>query len=268
MHRTQWDSPFTDVPTKEEVEAYKPALGPHCTPDRFRVDLSGVPSTVWNKSAANVFVQSFRDAYPDCTKSSKDICMAWERHFNRLRRIYRDQQEQARLAQILQQTRRRQERKSQLYLRRLHVAKLYSQQHPSAARAVEELGVPGMSSDDSDHESGEGTARYAIVSKDWRSGEVTELLRLLDALHLRLRYGNGWNATSGAWPHLRLVSYKSSTRAAVKGLPKNFYARKFLVSLTQEAFDELHLIEQILPVGIPDGLREFVVSLYFELSLN
>ncbi|KAI5996624.1 hypothetical protein EDC04DRAFT_2909904 [Pisolithus marmoratus] len=203
--------------------------------------------------------------------------MAWERHFNRLRRIYRDQQEQARLAQvelaraaaghsaaqgytktsaeILQQTRRRQERKSQLYLRRLHVAKLYSQQHPSAARAVEELGVPGMSSDDSDHESGEGTARYAIVSKDWRSGEVTELLRLLDALHLRLRYGNGWNATSGAWPHLRLVSYKSSTRAAVKGLPKNFYARKFLVSLTQEAFDELHLIEQILPVGIPDGLR-------------
>ncbi|KAI5996625.1 hypothetical protein EDC04DRAFT_2909905 [Pisolithus marmoratus] len=62
MHRTQWDSPFTDVPTKEEVEAYKPALGPHCTPDHFRVDLSGVPSTVWNKSAANVFVQSFRDA--------------------------------------------------------------------------------------------------------------------------------------------------------------------------------------------------------------
>ncbi|KAI5988758.1 hypothetical protein EDD15DRAFT_2371109 [Pisolithus albus] len=278
MHRTQWDSPFTDVPTKAEVEAYTPALGPPCTSDRFRVDLSGVPGTDWNKSASQVFLQSFRDAYPDCTKSSKDICVAWERHFNRLRQIYRDQQERARLAQAelartaaghsatpgsmkssaetRQQTRRRQERKSNLYIRRLHVAKVYSQQHPTAARTVEELGMPGMSSDDSDHESGEGAARYAIVSKDWRSSEVTELLRLLDALHLRLRYRNNWNATSGAWPHLRLVSRKSSTRAAVKGLPKNFYNRKFLVSLTQEAFGELQLVEQVLPVGIPDGLRE------------
>ncbi|KIK15057.1 hypothetical protein PISMIDRAFT_16809 [Pisolithus microcarpus 441] len=280
MHRTQWDSPFTDVPTKAEVEVYKPALGLSCTSDRFRVDLSAVPSADWNKSAAHVFVQSFRDAYPDCAKSSKDICVAWERHFNRLRQIYRDHQERAWLAQVelartaaghpadpgnmktssetLHQTRRCQERKSHLYLRRLHVAKLYSQQHPSAVRAIEELGVSGMSSDDSDHESGGGAARYTIVSKDWRSGEVTELLRLLDALHLRLRYRNNWNATSGAWPHLRLISHKSSTRAAVKGLPRNFYARRFLVSLTQEAFDELHSIEETLLMGIPDGLREFV----------
>ncbi|KAI6121634.1 hypothetical protein F5141DRAFT_999150 [Pisolithus sp. B1] len=276
MNRTQWDSPFTDVPTKAEVEVYKPALGPSCTSGRFQVDLSGMPSTDWNKSAAHVFVQSFRDAYPDCAKSSKDICMAWERHFNRLCQIYRDHQERARLAQTLHQTCRRQERKShvcfshcrtmhshlieilQLYLCRLHVAKLYSQQHPSAARAIEELGVSGMSSDDSDHESSGGAARYTIVSKDWRSSEVTELLHLLDALHLCLRYRNSWNATSGAWPHLRLISHKSSTRAAVKGLPRNFYARRFLVSLTQEAFDELQSIEQTLPMGIPNGLREFV----------
>ncbi|KAI6114454.1 hypothetical protein F5141DRAFT_1062853 [Pisolithus sp. B1] len=120
---------------------------------------------------------------------------------------------------------------SNLYLRRLHVAKLYSQQHPSAAHAIEELGVSGMSSDDSDHESGRGAARYTI-------------------------YCNNWNATSGAWPHLQLISHKSSTWAAVKGLPRNFYARRFLVSLTQEAFDELQSIEQTLPLGIPDGLRE------------
>ncbi|KAI5988146.1 hypothetical protein EDD15DRAFT_2371522 [Pisolithus albus] len=261
MHRAQWDSPFTDVPTKAEVEAYKPAIGPSCTSGRFRVDLSGVPSTDWNKSAAHVFVQSFRDAYPDCAKSSKDICVAWERHFNRLRQIYQDHQERARLAQVelariaaghpadLGNVKTSSETLHQ-------TPKLYSQQHPSAARAIEELGVSGMSSDDSDHESGGGAARYTIVSKDWRSGEVTELLRLLDALHLRLRYRNNWNATSGAWPHLRLISHKSSTRAAVKGLPRNFYARGFLASLTQEALDELQSIEQTLPMGIPDGLRE------------
>ncbi|KAI6110100.1 hypothetical protein F5141DRAFT_993875, partial [Pisolithus sp. B1] len=218
------------------VEAYKPALGPSCTSGRFRVDLSGMPSTDWNKSAAHVFVQSFCDAYTDCAKSSKDICMARERHFNRLHQIYQDHQERARLAQVelariaaghpadpgnvktssetLHQTHRCQERKS-------HVS----------ARAIEELGVSGMSSDDSDHESSRGAARYTIVSKDWRSSEVMELLRLLDALHLRLRYRNSWNATSGAWPHLRLISHKSSTRAAVKGLLRNFYARRFLVSL-------------------------------------
>ena len=297
MRRTQWDSPFTDVPTKAEVEDYRPTLGPSCTKDRFRVDPSGVPSSDWNKSAGHVFVRSFCDAYPDCAKPSKDIRVAWERHFNRLRQVYREQQECARRAQmdlarvaaghslapgdlkspvdIVQQARRRKERRSQvrvsyrhyiyfidilqLYLRRLHVAQLYSRQHSSAVRAVEDLGVSGMSSDESDHESGGGAATYAIVNKDWRSSGVTELLRLLDSLHLRLRYGNNWNATSGAWPHLRVLSRKSSARAAVKGLPNNFYSPKFLASLTQEALDELCLIEEVLPVEISDGLRRFVI---------
>ena len=299
MRRTQWDSPFTDVPTKAEVDAYRPNLEPSCTSDRFRVDLCGVPSSDWNKSAGHIFVRSFRDAYPDCAKSSKDIYVAWERHFNRLHQVYQDHQEYARRAQvqlarvaaghpptpddlkssvdIVQQIRRRKGRKSQvrlsscyyirfidilqLYLRRLHVAQLYSRQHSSAVRAVEELGVAGMSSDDSDHESGGGAATYAIINKDWRSGAVTELLRLLDALHLRWRYGNNWNATSGAWPHLRLLSRKSSTLAAVKGLPDNFYSPKFLASLTQEAFDELCLIKEVLPVEISDGLRGLVIFL-------
>ena len=178
---------------------------------------------------------------------------------------------------IGQQTRRRKERKSQvrlsrhhyiqfidilqLYFRRLHVAQLYSRQHSLAVRAVQELGVSGMSSDESDHESGRGPATYAIVNKDWRSSGVMELLRLLNALHLRWRYQNNWNPTLGAWPHLRLLSRKSSTRAAVKGLPNNVYSPKFLASLTQEAFDELCLIEEILPVEISDGLRGFVISL-------
>ena len=178
---------------------------------------------------------------------------------------------------IVQKTRRRKERKSQvrpsyryyihfidilqLYLRRLHVAQLYSRQHSSAVRVVEELGVAGMSSDESDHESGGGAATYAIVNKDWRSSGVMELMRLLDALHLRFRYRNNWNATSGAWPHLRLLSRKSSTQAAVKGLPNNFYSPKFLASLTQEALDELCLMEEVLPVEISDGLRGFVISL-------
>ncbi|KAI6006092.1 hypothetical protein EDD15DRAFT_2191385 [Pisolithus albus] len=216
MHRTQWDSPFTDVPTKAEVEAYKPGLGPSCTSDHFRVNLSAMPNGDWNKSASHTFVQSFRDAYPDCAKSLKDICVAWERHFNRLRQIYWDHQERAQLAQV--------------ELTRMaagHPAdpgnmktKLYSQQHPSAVRTIEELVG--------------GAARYTIVSKEWQSGEVTELLRLLDALHLHFRYHNNWNATSGAWPHLRLISHKSSTRAAVKG-SWCLSLRKHLMSFSQSS---------------------------------
>ncbi|KAI6013144.1 hypothetical protein BKA83DRAFT_4130599 [Pisolithus microcarpus] len=239
MHRIQWDSPFTDLPTKAEVEAYKPALGLPCTPDHFHIDLSGIPSMDWNKSASNIFVQSFHNTFAwlgngTSTNSTRSIGtsknkLGWHKSSSH---------------------------EWQLAPRKKIPSRLYSQQHPSAVCAVEELGMPGMSSDDSDHESSEGVTRYAIVSNDWQSGEVTELLCLLDALHLHLRYGNSWNATSGTWPHLRLVSRRSSTWAAVKGLPKNFYTRKFLASLTHEAFDELHSIEWILLVEILDGLRE------------
>ncbi|KAI6015520.1 hypothetical protein BKA83DRAFT_4129458 [Pisolithus microcarpus] len=162
--------------------------------------------------------------------------------------IYWDQQEQSETAQVKltctaaghsatpdnmkssaetwQQTHRCQERKSNLYIHRLHVAKLYSQQHPTAAHAVEELGMP---------------------------------VKVQQDMQLLVKTSN--QARCLAPPSVGILQIEHSSCCE-----KNFYTQKFLVSLTQEAFDELQLNEQIPPVGIPDSLREFIVSLYFTLS--
>ncbi|KAI5989694.1 hypothetical protein EDD15DRAFT_2198382 [Pisolithus albus] len=194
---TQCDSPFTDVPTKAEVEAYTPAIGPPCTPDRFRVDLCGVP------------VARTRTSLPHTSFFTVSVMHTWiapslRKKFVSLGNGTPDNMKSS----------------------------AETRQQAKSAHAVEELGMPGMSFDDPDHESSEGSARYAIVSKGWQSSE-----RLVP-------------------PSVGVPQVKYSSRCE-----KNFYAQKLLVSLTQEAFDELELNEQILPVGIADGLREFFVSL-------
>ena len=136
MGRENTKSLFTNVPTKEESAAYKPTQGPVCTPDAFRVDLNDVPSSAWNKSASRIFTDSFRDTYPNCGRTSKQIFTAWTVHFNYLRQVYATQQQVARAEQThigriaaghtaagdievdveeqQRRTRRRQERKSQV----------------------------------------------------------------------------------------------------------------------------------------------------------
>ena len=99
MGRENAKSLFTNVPTKEESAAYKPTQGPVCTPDAFRVDLNDVPSSAWNKSVSHVFTDSFRDTYPNCGRTSKQIFTAWTVHFNYLRQVYATQQQAARVEQ-------------------------------------------------------------------------------------------------------------------------------------------------------------------------
>lgn len=45
--------------TEEDIENFDPALGPCCHAGNFRLHLSGTPCDYWNKSAAEVFVESF-----------------------------------------------------------------------------------------------------------------------------------------------------------------------------------------------------------------
>ncbi|KAI6138743.1 hypothetical protein BKA82DRAFT_3989485 [Pisolithus tinctorius] len=176
MGRENAKSLFTNVPTKEEATAYQSAQGPACTPNAFCVDLNDVPSSAWNKSASHVFTDSFRNAYPDCGRTSKQICTAWVVHFNYLHQIYATQQqvtcaEQAHIGRIL-------------YMRRLRAANTHARAYPTASHVVQELGVAGMSSDESDHEAGWGETTYMITKKMWRANQVTAWLRALDALHL------------------------------------------------------------------------------------
>ncbi|KAF9231762.1 hypothetical protein BU15DRAFT_55768 [Melanogaster broomeanus] len=254
LGRPKHDSPFINVPTKEEVLSYQKDRGSCCTADALRLDFTGATSSDWNTSAAHVFTESFRKAHPQCKSAQEQIACAAAGHAPQLT-----------IDPILEKRRshRRKERRAQLYIRRLHTAQLYCGQIPDALRIVEELGLAGISSDESDHEPGHGQAAYNIIRKGWRSAEVTRILRTLDSLHLRARYREHWDATPGSWPHLRSMSLKSSSRAAVKGLPRNFYSESFLLSLSPEALCEIGPDEEdMVSLDIPEGTIAWVFCTY------
>lgn len=51
---------------------------------------------------------------------------------------------------------------------------------------VDRLGIDGHSGDESDHKATK--IQYIIKGKPWRSAELTEYLRALDALHMSTRF--------------------------------------------------------------------------------
>jgi hypothetical protein len=126
-----------------------------------------------------------------------------------------------------------------MYYRRMGVAESCRHLRNDGLAIVKELGIDGMSSDESDHPPGNGIPVYQVRIKQWRSSKVTEILRACDALHLRMRYGGDWDASPGAWPHLRIPSLKHSTRAAALQLPSNFYSPNWLKSLNEFQRDAL-----------------------------
>ncbi|KAI5996412.1 hypothetical protein EDD15DRAFT_2365258 [Pisolithus albus] len=265
MKRENKHSPFTNVPNRAEVISYmKGTQRPCCTADNFRVDLSDTPASAWNTSASHVFAASFCDAHPGCDRSLKAIFDAWVVHFSYLRQVYAKQQmvareEQARVLDLasgytneqdyksplagIHSVHRRRERKLQLYNRRLRMAHRHSGSYPSAVNVVQQLGPTGMSSDESEHDVGHGERIY----------HITHTLRVLDKLHLRMRYQEQWNATADAWPHLRTPSSQVSNRKPLSGLPKNFYAQDYLSSLTSEGLDDL-LLQEDMPLDIPQAI--------------
>jgi hypothetical protein len=138
-----------------------------------------------------------------------------------------------------------------LYTRRLQTAYEYREIKDHAVAIVESLGQDGMSSDESDHEGHRGEATYYILDKDWRSKQVTAWLRMLDSLHLRLRYNGKWQATAGAWPHCRMTSLKESDGPPVKGLPVDYYSRNWYVAQDAFAREQLRAEKQSDTLAIP-----------------
>ncbi|KAH7907602.1 hypothetical protein BJ138DRAFT_1014215 [Hygrophoropsis aurantiaca] len=237
MHRDEHNSAFFDLPTKEQIASFCPDNGPCCTENRFQVDVTGVPKSAWNVSAATVFVQSFVTAYPEYKK--KAVKAAWVVHFSRLKDIYNDQQRGGE-SPLQKAKRRRRERRIQLYYRRIRVADSDDDLHQSVVSVVRELGTDGMSSDESDHVSGRGEATYKILRRPWRATALTAFLRVLDALHLKKRYGGEWDKSIGGWPNYRTPSLRDSQRPPPTHLPRNFYSNEWYNSRTTFAKDALY----------------------------
>jgi len=283
MGRDSQSSEFYDLPTPEQVASFNPARGPCCTADRFQVDIRGFPKSAWNISAARVFACSFLKAHPTYkNKKLSEVEKAWTTHVEYLRVVYQKQTSRSQGDNdIDKQKHRRKECRInvrsitpkhhytyplQIYYRRLNTAERHFP--GDGVMIIKELGIDGMSSDESDHSPGNGLPNYIIRHKHWHSRETTKFLRICDSFHVRYRYKGHWEASAGAWPHLRIPSLKHSTRGPVMQLPVNLYAGDWLNSLDEFQREALQVQSANYNLKLPDTINRQVAICSAVLSHN
>ncbi|OBZ66301.1 hypothetical protein A0H81_13818 [Grifola frondosa] len=240
MDRESPDSAFDPkyMATREEVLAFDPSRGYCCTADNFRPDLVSPPGTPWNKSVAKVFVRSFLDEDIYLCSDPDLITAAFRSHLKYLRKVF-DKRENLSDLEIVFHKRvaKRTERKRNLFYRRFEVAANHSDLRRHL-RILQDLGIDGMSSDESEHEN--GVTQYRVLVKPWRNPLLTPWLRIFDAAYRQDRLNGCNQSTRGAQPHLRLASQKVDySRPAVSHLPANAYNLKWLKSLSQFDLESL-----------------------------
>lgn len=259
MHRRNNKSPFVNLPSEEEINSFDPTSGRECcTADRFTYDVRSRPSTPWNRSAARVFTADFMRCYPLFGKSEAEVLQAWNKHTETLRRQFFDLDKEDIEVAYERKRHRQTERKRQVHGRLIltkpssHplVTQLFQRRRsvmlthlgPADTELLDALGVHGMSTDESDHESGRGEPTYVVRPKRWCSPELHHWLRTLDSLHLAVRYRTHFDATQGGWPHFRVAGRNPSICAPVPGLPINCYSTSLLESYDEFRMSWLHPI--------------------------
>ncbi|KAJ7070209.1 hypothetical protein C8F01DRAFT_1329213, partial [Mycena amicta] len=221
--------------TPDEVadfEANQQPLGYEATSlDYFRFHLEGKAKCLWNQSACRVFTQHMitEHGLPDSHSMAHAISNAFVTYLRTIQKRYREAQK----AQALQLKNKIQNRRQ---ARKYRVCQFQSMRYLAYVFAplrkhinvLEEFGVDGMSSDESDMDD-EGIVSYQSHVPQWRAEIVTNWLHLFDTLHHLLRRVDNGASTRGADPryrkHLRKLSAKPTF---VAGLPINAYNHQWL----------------------------------------
>ncbi|KAF8160483.1 hypothetical protein K438DRAFT_2071165 [Mycena galopus ATCC 62051] len=133
---------------------------------------------------------------------------------------------------------RQQHRKYELFHRRRYLAYTFKplQKH---INMLEQLGVDGMSSDESDTEDiGAGTMQYQILAPQWRANHIAGWLRIFDSLHNILRRNGNSQAHLGSFPRRRKVGQRrSKSTKFVSGLPINVYDPRWITADLRRKYD-------------------------------
>lgn len=75
------------LPSDEAVVDYDPHAGPCCSVATFRPDLLSLPTSLWNQSISEIFVDHFMEKYPAVSRSRveelfgghlKYLCNKWQ----------------------------------------------------------------------------------------------------------------------------------------------------------------------------------------------
>ncbi|KAF8969051.1 hypothetical protein BDZ97DRAFT_1654284 [Flammula alnicola] len=218
----------------QRVAAFKSRNAQGPTAERFALDFSSFPRSVWNKCATDVFTEAFLESELYNGADERAISTAFRTHTLQLYNQYRafvkrssantddeaDDVENARLA-----------RRRCLRHRRADVPKRYMD-YPvmEVLRRIWDL-IPweAVSGDETDHRLGNN--RYAITSLPWRARWIHQWMVVFDRLHLATRFQSG-RATAGAFPRVRVANrYREDQECAtpVRGLPRNFYDPDWLL---------------------------------------
>lgn len=114
-----------------------------------------------------------------------------------------------------------------------------------------------MSGDESDHSG--GRRRYVVRKLQWRSNDVTNTLRVLDALALVSHWTSDGRPRPGKFPHVRIDSTRVEDRDPVRNLPRNFYKVDWLNTLDEHELRELNMGKPI-DLNLPDHILRCVTS--------
>lgn len=104
----------------------------------------------------------------------------------------------------------------------------------------------GMSGDESDRGTKQKDTKYFVVRPVWRSQEVTEWLHAMDLVYVSSRFAADGRATKGRWVRDRVQSTRIDRDSKpIPGLPRNFYDKTWLGTLTPRERKALNFHEAI-----------------------
>ena len=222
-------------------------------PGKLRLDLEGPIRSRWNRKAARRFRKNFQRSglYPSWPKA--DVETAFLRHIETIRSHYRLQEGKIAQYDMDERSERVAKRKRVITVRNnpsrilpFNPPKLQLTEHRRAVcesnkdmtkfkKYIEILHHGGgMSEDEPDWRSTSGKvpSHYFVIRPVWRSGAVTDWLRVMDHVYLARRFNPDGRVTRGRWTRNRKPSNKVDLAATpIKGLPINFYDEEWLKSL-------------------------------------
>ncbi|KAI0314396.1 hypothetical protein OF83DRAFT_1174769 [Amylostereum chailletii] len=245
-------SPFSRVPTREQMELYEDTGEHGPAVPGFMVDVVGTPSSFWNKVATDVFTEYVIDngLYPE--KLRAKVRAAFATHLKAVKAqytkihgggVHKPSEKHAEKV-------RRSLRRATTARWRLDVCETFPGLH-TFVPAMEAMGEEGHSGDESDHAG--GNRQFAIVNQDWRAAQLRTWVRVLDLLHISLRFKEDGSASRGSWPRIRKPSIRSTKGVAVTGLPENFYNAEWLAKLT-ERWRAVLDVQPAISLDIPHAL--------------
>lgn len=103
--------------------------------------------------------------------------------------------------------------------------------------------------------------RFLIEKLEWRSRELTTLLRDLDLLHVSTRFDEKGRPSPGNWPRYRVEGPTvDSTTPPTIGLPINCYDAEWYEFLDEEQRAALE-VQPKINLSLPGDLKQYVTNL-------